>query len=109
MKLIEFKQEAKKMLDIGTFGPSSSLSEDESDSTEEHDEEDDPSFEPDSDSEAEHPSDSESELESRSMASSLGIVLSITSVGGPTDDSQFSAIVVKGVAMSAGTGAAWVT
>ena len=64
MKLIEFKQEAKKMLNIGTFWPSSSLSEDESDSTEEHDEEDDPSFEPDSDSEAEHPSDSESELES---------------------------------------------
>ena len=89
-----------------TFEPSSSLSEDDSDSTEEHDEEELPSLDPDSDSDAEHPSDSESELESLSIASSLGMVLSMTSVGGPTDVSQFSAIVDKGVDISEGTGAA---
>ena len=95
-----------KRIKTNTFAPSSSFSDEESDSTDEHEEDVDPSFDPDSDSEAEHPSDSESELESRSMASSLGMVLSITSVGGPTDVSQFSAIVDKGVAISAGTGAA---
>ena len=73
----------------------SSLSEEESVSTEEQEDEEDPSFEPESDSDPEHSSDSDSELESCSKASSFGNSLSLwgwrwgSSRGGPL--SQLSA------------------
>ena len=55
-------------------------------------------------SDAEHPSDSESGLESLSIASSSGVILSVTSIGGPTDVFQFSVIVDNGVDIAEGNG-----